>query len=560
MSFKTSSIPNESGPKRAALYLRVSTGRQAAGDVSIPSQRDLTKRYCDAQSWVVATEFVEPGASATDDRRPVFQRMLEEAASPDRRFDIICIHAFSRFYRNGAEMELTIRRLRKMGVEVISVTQPTGDDPSQELMRKIIGVFDEYTSRENGKNVIRSMRESAKQGFWNGARAPLGYRIVDAEKRGSKIKKRLDIDPVEAETLRLIYQLYTEGDGHSAPLGIKDTCKWLNSHGYRTRLGSTFGVGPLHKILTNAGYATGKWPFGKLNSRTGQLHDPSLIVDVPVPPIISMELFERVQARLAMNNPRVTPPRVVNGPILLSGLATCATCSASMTRTGTTRRHKSYTYYSCSGCQRKGKSVCKGRHVPMPKLDALVLQNVKEQLLVPERLTSILEALMERRSEKDQAVADRRKSLEGELSEKKDKLARLYRAIEEGVADLDADLKERINTLKNERDIVHSTLERIEIQARQGFRVTPEHIEAFSKLMREKLDNGDTQARKAYLRSVISRIEVDDKTVRIIGEKASLVDVIAGRQTHAGNVRGFVRKWRDLGESNPSLLRERQPS
>ena len=62
--------------------------------------------------------------------------------------------------------------------------------------------------------------------------------------------------------------------------------------------------------------------------------------------------------------------------------------------------------------------------------------------------------------------------------------------------------------------------------------------------MREKLDNGDTQARKAYLRSVISRIEVDDKTVRIIGEKASLVDVIAGRQTHAGNVRGFVRKWR----------------
>jgi DNA invertase Pin-like site-specific DNA recombinase len=180
MSFKTSSTPNETAPKRAALYLRVSTGRQAAGDVSIPSQRDLTKRYCDAQGWIVTSEFVEPGASATDDRRPVFQRMLEEAASPDRRFDVICVHAFSRFYRNGAEMELTIRRLRKQGVEVISVTQPTGDDPSQELMRQIIGVFDEYTSRENGKNVIRSMRESAKQGFWNGARAPLGYRIVDA--------------------------------------------------------------------------------------------------------------------------------------------------------------------------------------------------------------------------------------------------------------------------------------------------------------------------------------------------------------------------------------------
>jgi DNA invertase Pin-like site-specific DNA recombinase len=146
--------------KRAALYLRVSTGRQAEGEISIPSQRDLTKRYCEAHGWDVAAEFVEPGASATDDRRPVFQRMLEEAASPDRRFDVICVHAFSRFYRNGAEMELTIRKLRKQGVEVVSVTQPTGDDPSQELMRQIIGIFDEYTSRENGKNVVRSMRES----------------------------------------------------------------------------------------------------------------------------------------------------------------------------------------------------------------------------------------------------------------------------------------------------------------------------------------------------------------------------------------------------------------
>ena len=212
----------------------------------------LTRRYCEAQGWTVVEEFVEPGASATDSKRPVFQRMFEETASPTRRFDVICVHAFSRFYRNGAEMELTIRRLRKQGVAVVSVTQPTGDDPSQELMRQIIGVFDESTSRENGKNVTRAMRGSATQGFWNGARAPLGYRIVEAERRGSKIKKRLDIDPVEAETVRLIYRLYTQGDGSSGPLGVKDVCKWLNASGYRTGLGAAFGVGPVHKIHTHA--------------------------------------------------------------------------------------------------------------------------------------------------------------------------------------------------------------------------------------------------------------------------------------------------------------------
>src|SRR5215468_3572002 len=293
--------PDAARPKRVALYLRVSTGRQAAGDVSIPSQRDLTRRFCEARGWAVTEEFVESGASATDDRRPVFQRMLEQAASSDRRFDVICVHAFSRFYRNGAEMELTIRKLRKHGVEVVSVTQPTGDDPSQQLMRQIIGIFDEYTSRGNGKNVTRAMRESAKQGFWNGATPPIGYRIIEAERRGSKIKKRLDVDPVAAELVRLIFRMYLEGDGKSGPLGVKEVTKWLNRQGHRTRRGATFGVGPVHGILTNKCYATGKWPYGVRDSRSGTLHDPATIVEIDVPTIVPLGVFGAVQARLARN-------------------------------------------------------------------------------------------------------------------------------------------------------------------------------------------------------------------------------------------------------------------
>jgi site-specific DNA recombinase len=104
MAFRSSTAIAPAVPKRAALYLRVSTGRQAANEVSIPSQRELTRRYCEARGWVVTDEFIEPGASATDDRRPAFQSMLELATSTERRFDVICVHAFSRFYRNGAEM------------------------------------------------------------------------------------------------------------------------------------------------------------------------------------------------------------------------------------------------------------------------------------------------------------------------------------------------------------------------------------------------------------------------------------------------------------------------
>ncbi|MGY4598124.1 DNA invertase Pin-like site-specific DNA recombinase [Bradyrhizobium sp. GM22.5] len=167
-------------------------------------------------------EFVE-AKTATDDRRPVLQDMIERACAPDHPYDSIVFYAFNRFFRNVAEMELTIRKLRKHGFEVVSVTQPTGDDPSQIPVRQIIGAFDEHTSREISNNTTRAMRESAKQGFWNGATPSLGSRIVEAERRGQKIKKKLDIDVVEAETVRLMFKLYLEGDGKTGPLGVKDT-------------------------------------------------------------------------------------------------------------------------------------------------------------------------------------------------------------------------------------------------------------------------------------------------------------------------------------------------
>ena len=529
-----------------ALYLRVSTGRQAAGDVSIPSQRDLTRRYCEARGWIVTEEFVEPGASATDDRRPVFQRMLEQAREPDRRFDVILVHAFSRFYRNGAEMELTIRSLRKLGVEVVSITQPTGDDPSQELMRQIIGIFDEYTSKENGKNVTRAMRESAKQGFWNGSTPPLGYRVVEAERRGAKIKKRLEVDPVEAETVRLIYKLYTEGDGTSGPLGVKQTTSWLNRHGYRTRRGAHFGVGPLHRILKNACYATGKWRYGIRNSRTGTLHDPASIVEIEVPTILSLDLFERVQRHLSLNSPRVTPPRVVNGPTLLAGLAVCATCGAGMTRTATRRRGRLYSYYSCGGSHQKGKSVCRGRHMSDGKArraDRRQREGASVRRRPPWPVSSMRwSSARAPRIRPSRIVVP---SLEAEIANRDDRLKRLYRAIEEGIVELDADLKQRIQALKQEREVAQSALDRMAAQAHTSAAITPARLEAFSKLMREKLDTADVRARQAYLRSVIAQVEVGDGKIRVYSDKTALAAAACGQNTQRSKSSRFCTQLAD---------------
>src|SRR5215471_15410877 len=76
-------------PIRAALYLRVSTGRQADNDLSIPDQRRQAKAYCASRGWEIVADFVEPGVSATDDRRPEFQRMIDAATTKPPTFDVI---------------------------------------------------------------------------------------------------------------------------------------------------------------------------------------------------------------------------------------------------------------------------------------------------------------------------------------------------------------------------------------------------------------------------------------------------------------------------------------
>ena len=79
------------------------------------------------------------------------------------------------------------------------------------MMRQIMALFDEYQSKENAKHVLRALKENARQGFWNGSLPPIGYRVVAAEQRGAKTKKKLEIDPLHADTVRLIYRLNLEG-------------------------------------------------------------------------------------------------------------------------------------------------------------------------------------------------------------------------------------------------------------------------------------------------------------------------------------------------------------
>ncbi len=536
-------------PLRAALYLRVSTARQAEHDVSIPDQKRQGEAYCEARGYQLVETYVEPGASATNDRRPEFQRMIEAGTSRPAPFDVVIVHSFSRFFRDAFDMEFYVRKLAKNGVKLLSITQEIGDDPVHQMMRQIMALFDEYQSKENAKHVMRALKENARQGFWNGSLPPIGYRVVAAEQRGAKTKKKLEIDPLHADTVRLIYRLALEGDGTSGQMGVKNIVSYLNSRRIFTRDGGRWGIGQVHRILTRRTYM-GEHEFNK-RSKTKELKPLSEIVVVPVPPIIDRETFEAVQALLKARNPKVTPSAVISGPTMLTGLIHCAKCGGAMTiRTGKGGR---YRYYACSMKARQGPTACEGMAVPMDKLDELVASHLEDQLLQPERLEIILASVLDRRQEQSERRREHIAELSKRAAESELRLKRLYDAIEAGVADIDDPaLKDRIDGLKAIRDQAKSDAERAQamLDTSGAKAITPQMVRTFAKTARQRIRLEGGGYRRDHLRALAQRVEVADGEVRIMGSKTRLLQALTGK-TGVNSVPTQGLKWRRGWDSNP---------
>ena len=328
------------------------------------------------------------------------------------------------------------------------------------MIRQIMALFDEYQSKENAKHTLRAMKENARQGFWNGALPPIGYRIVAGEQRGHRIKKTLEIDPFQAETVRLIFRLAWEGDGTSGPMGVKSITKHLNAAGIRTRDGGRWGIGAVHKVLTRTTYV-GRHRFNTKFWKTRERKPEAEVIEMTVPSIIEVAEFEAVQALLKSRSPALTAPRIVSGPTLLTGICFCAACGMAMTlRTGKSGR---YRYYTCSTKARQGETGCQGRTVPMEKLDNLVADHIEHRLLQPSRLEKILSSVLDRREDRTERHAKHIAELRKRATEADAKLKRLYDAIENGVTDLsDLMLKDRIAELKTIRDQARADAERAE--------------------------------------------------------------------------------------------------
>ncbi len=532
-----------------ALYARVSTTRQAEKDLSIPDQLRQMKEWSKARSYQVVAEYIEPGASATDDRRPVFQQMIADACTSPPPFDVIIVHSLSRFFRDMIEFALYERRLKKHGVIVLSITQQTSDDPAGEMARRIFSLFDEYQSKENAKHTLRAMKENARQGFFNGSTAPYGFRAVEVDHMGNKgKKKRLEVDPSEAAIVNTIYRLYLDGDVGQV-LGVKGIAAYLNNQGMTMR-GGKFHKTIISKIIASRIYL-GEYAFNKRDSHTLRVKPESEWVTISLPPIMDAETWQRVERRRLERDSSNTPARVVNTPTLLTGLLKCGLCGSLMTiATGKGGR---YRYYKCSSkINTVGKKECENSNVRMETLDRLVLQAVAEKVFTPERVEMIVEGLKvnfkEEHPEQDAQIRHLSKELEGI----KEQTEKLYEAVEKGFLPLNASLHERVHKHEVRREEILTELARLRHQKEMPLaRLSKKNIAAFCIALKEMLLDRTSHFGKEYLRMLLDEIRVIKKEVHLRGSYAALASALSVGSNRGFNmVPTFVPYWLPSADSN----------
>lgn len=537
--------------KRYAIYARVSTARQAEHDLSIPDQLAQARRYAAERGGMIAAEYVEPGASARDDKRPQFQAMIEAACVRPAPFDIILVHSLSRFFRDEISFVTYVRRLKKHGVKVVSLTQEFGEGSGAEIALRITALMDEMQSEENAKHVRRAMIENARQGFWNGP-ALFGYVAEAAEQRGQKVKKRLAINPREAETVRLIFKLFMEGDGVSGPLGVKHIAKWLNARGHRTPDDKPYYTSRVHAILTKETYAGRAW-FNRIDSRTRRLRPRDEWIAVRVPAIIPEAMFRRVQAMLKERRPDRTPPRITNSKVLLTGVAVCEACGGPMMLA--TGKKGAYRYYKCSARHLRGECAS-GKPIREARLDALTLDALTGALLTPERVRDIVGKVAERRANGRTDALHGLAQLRGQLGRVKNQLRNLVDALADGVIGDTETFRAKMASLEQERADIERLIETQELSASAALKpISLDQAKVAAQTLRKAIMDAPPELKKRYIRAFVSKITVGKDQIRIEGPESALAEAASGvppAHIAAANpaVRGLGREWRARKDSN----------
>jgi site-specific DNA recombinase len=324
-------------PKRAVLYLRVSSAGQVRTDydpegLSIPAQRQACERKAEGLDAQVVREYVEPGVSAGPlVKRNAFRKMIEDVREL-QDVDYVVVWSVSRWARDQEDHWTARGLVTRAGAKLISVKEPIGEDSAYGItLEGVMAAVAAGRRIEISEEVTRGIRRKIEVGGTH-SRAPIGYlNVREPLPQGGEVRTVI-IDSERGPIIVWAFETYATG-----MYSISDMTTLLEVRGLRSRPTSRYSSRPLsqssvNKMLSNPYYT------GKVNHR-GKFYPGRH------QPLISQDLFDRVQAVLEAHTHSGDRDRKHHH--YLKGTIFCGECGRRLTYSRSKGRGGTYEYFIC---------------------------------------------------------------------------------------------------------------------------------------------------------------------------------------------------------------------
>jgi DNA invertase Pin-like site-specific DNA recombinase len=521
-----------------ATYARISTAQQKEG-VSLDQQDERMVLYAGQNNITVpeAYRFKEQESGYKSERTD-YNRIRDLVR--ERAINVLIIYGSDRHTRDPIHGEIFRAELRRNNVALHIITEGGEVDiisPTGQFLRRQMDNFNWYWGKMIQQTTQEKKAAYAKQGIplLQGT-PPFGYRRV-----GKRDQGRLEINEEEAAVVRRIFMLFDYGHSVTEIVQMLEgtpTPTDMRPHKYNRKRGyGQWSTGVVYQFLRSETYAGTYHAYkrvvidGELGERRDMRQPRDKWQPIPVPPIVSRELWERVRIRITEGYNRTHYPRP-KYDYLLARRVKCRLCGYSVSGSTVFHSRKDGSryekkYYRCNTWQKEiAQSRCTLPYIPARAVDATVWNFVSSLLAQPEALAASMREVQQSQSDKQEAMLARIAEIEEIIAERTGDLEELARSFPSAhgmlrtVLQKQADqLEETIRGLVVQRDKLKGELDETVI--------SQEDIEAltvFATQVQDKLADADFETKRAVIEELNLSFEVAKEGEEFVVYMKWLVD------------------------------------
>lgn len=474
--------------KRAVAYGRFSSNNQR--DESIDAQLRAIREYCERENIQLVEIYTDEAQSATTDLRDDFKNMIDDIFAGKVDVDTVLVHKFNRFARNKYDSAIYKKRLRDIGIKVVSVTQPIDDSPEGRILESLIEAMDEYYSENLALEVKKGMLENALKGKHTGGGKLLGL-SVDNE--------GFYYPDDNAHIVKRIFREYADGVPKAHIVAR------LNEEGYRNQYGRPFNTRTLMDLLQNEKYI-GNYVYHHTSTETIRLD--GIIKE----PIIDEDLWEVVQEKRRNRN----KPRYRKRKYIMTGKLRCGVCGFTYCGSGGKKKNKKgevAAYYKCAG-KTKHKKSCNNPSLNKDYYEKLITDTITETVLTDNAIEDIAVKVLQQLEAERKAPQIPTAKLNKQLNAVKDKQAKLMELYLNGGIEMNI-LEEKNKALKAERKHLEDQIAKNEY-LEDSHSLELLEVKQYLKDFRRSVSSTDTEYAQIVFNTFVDSITVYPETIELV--------------------------------------------